>query len=126
MKLSSDVSVLRFAHQGINNFACLHDFGKNVIENFPRVYKISIHAIEVDASNIVIAESSVAEGSVSSISVRRIITAINDAKHHMTIDRSMRPQNMEHASVFATFKIEHEAYLSTKDDDDSKVPKIDD
>ena len=38
----------------------------------------------------------------------------------------MNPQNMAYSSVLATFKIEHEAYLSVKHDDDSDVPKIND
>ena len=33
---------------------------------------------------------------------------------------------MAYSSVLATFKIEHEAYLSVKDEDDAKVPKIND
>ena len=33
---------------------------------------------------------------------------------------------MGYASVLATFKINHEAYVFVKDDEDSKVPKMDD
>ena len=36
----------------------------------------------------------------------------------------MDPQNMVNGNSFVTFKIEHEDYLSIKDDDYSNVPKI--
>ena len=38
----------------------------------------------------------------------------------------MNPQNMAYSSILVTFKIEYEAYLSTADEDDTKIPKIND
>ena len=38
----------------------------------------------------------------------------------------MNSQNMAYSSVLETFKIEYEAYLFIKDEDDAKVPKIND
>ena len=50
MKLSSDGSVLRLNHEDITNFVSLHDFDKNIIENFTSLYKSSVVAIESDDS----------------------------------------------------------------------------
>ena len=123
MKLRSDDSILRLTHEGVNNFSSLSDF---VIENFPRVCKSSIPAIEEDATNSIASEASVSGGNVSSISVSRLIAAVNSTKHWGSISRTMNPQKMAYSNVLVTFKIDHEAYLSVKDEDSSKVPKIDD
>ena len=126
IKLSSDAAVLRVTHEGITNFVSLSDFDKTSIENLPRVCKNSIPAIEADPSNSISAETYVAGANVSLISVRRLITAVNAAKYYGSIARVMNPQNMAYSSVLAEFKIEYEAYLSIKDDDDAKVPKVND
>ena len=126
IKLSSDAAVLRVTHEGITNFASLSDFDKKSIENLPGVCKNSIPAIEADPTNSIASETSVAGANVSLISVRRLITAVNATKYYGSIARVMNPQNMAYSSVLAEFKIEYEAYLSIKDDDDAKVPKIND
>ena len=126
IKLSSDAAVLRVTHEGITNFASLSDFDKKSIENLPGVCKNGIPAIEADPSNSIASETSVAGANVSLISVRRLITAVSAAKYYGSIARVMNPQNMAYSSVLAEFKIEYEAYLSIKDDDDAKVPKIND
>ena len=126
MKLSSHASALRIAHEGITNFASLYDFDKKNIQNLTRVCKNSIPAIETDATNSIAAEDSVFGPSISSTSVSRFIVAIKSSKHYSSISRVMNLQKIGYASVLVTFKVEHEAYLSIKDDDDSKVPKIND
>ena len=126
IKLSSDAAVLRVTHEGITNFASLSDFDKKSIENLPGVCKNGIPAIEADPSNNIASETSVAGANVSLISVRRLITAVSAAKYYGSIARVMNPQNMAYSSVLATFKIEYEAYLSIKDEDDAKVSKIND
>ena len=126
IKLSSDAAVLRVTHEGITNFAYLSDFDEKSIENLPGVCKNGIPAIEADPSNNIASETSVAGANVSLISVRRLITAVSAAKYYGSIARVMNPQNMAYSSVLAEFKIEYEAYLSIKDDNDSKVPKIND
>ena len=126
IKLSSDASVLRVTHEEINNFTSMSDFDKKSIENLPSVCKNTIPATEADPTNSIAPEASVAGANVSSILVSRIITAFNAAKYYGSIARVMNPQNMAYSSVLATFKIEYEAYLSIKDEDDAKAPKIND
>ena len=56
----------------------------------------------------------------------RLVIAVNAAKHYGSISRVMNPQNMAYTSVLATFNFKYEAYLSVKDEDESKVPRIND
>ena len=120
MKLSSDTSVFRLTHEGITNFASMSDFDKKSTDKFPSVWNNNIPAIEVDATNIITSEVSVTVANISSISVSRLISAVNAVKYYGSISRVTNPQNMGYASVLATFKIEHEASMSIKDDDGSK------
>ena len=124
MKLNWDDSVLRLIHEGIANFASLSDFDKNTIENLSSVWKNSIPDIEADPRNSTTAEAYVAVARISSILVRRRITVFNAANHYGSISRVMSPQNMVYTIVLEIFNIEHEDYLSIKDDYDSNVPKI--
>ena len=91
IKLSPDASVLRVTHEGITNFASMSDFDKKSIENMPSVCKNSIPAIEADPTNSIAPESSVVGANVSSISVSRLITAVNAAKNYGSITRVMSP-----------------------------------
>ena len=126
MTLSLDASVLRLTHEGVTNFACLSDFDKKSIENLPRVHKNSIPDTESDATNRISAEVSFAGVNVSLISTSRLITSFNADNHYSSIARVTTPQNIGYASVLETFKIEHEACVSVKDDYDSKVPNAND
>ena len=126
MKLSSDGSVLRLTHEGITNYASLADFDKKSIQYLPQICRERIPEILEDAANGIAAEAAVPGANVSSISVSRLITAVNAAKYYNAIDRVMTPQSMNYANVLSIFKIEHEAYMSLKDDDEPKVPKIND
>jgi len=126
MKLSSDASVLRLTHEGITNFASLSDFDKKSIQLLPQICKNSIPAIVEDIPNNITAEVAIPGANVSSISVSRLITAVNAAKYYNSISRAMNPTNMNYANVLSTFKIEYEAYVSLKDEDEPKVPKIND
>ena len=94
IKLSSDALVIRVTHEGITNFASLSDFDKKSIENLHSVYKNRIPAIEADPTNSIASEASVAGANVSSISVSRLITALNAVKYHGSIAMAMNPQNM--------------------------------
>ena len=126
MKLSSDASVLRLTHEGITNFAPLTDFDKKSIQFLPQICKNGIPAIAEDVANNIAAEGAVPGANVSSISVSRLITAVNAAKYYNSIAREINPQNMNYVNVLMTFKIEYEAYNSLKDEDEPKVPKIND
>ena len=126
MKLSLDASVLRLTHEGITNFTCLSDFDKKSIQDLPNIYKKSIPVIYACASNNIGAEAAVSGANISYILVSRLATAVNTAKHYGFIARVMNPQNMKFLTVLATFKVYHEACVSEKYEDDTKVPKIND
>ena len=81
VNLSSDASVLRVTHEVITNFASLSDFDKKSIENLPSVRKNSIPAIKANHTNSIASEASVAGANFSSISVNRLVTAVNAVKH---------------------------------------------
>ena len=118
--------MLRVTHEGITNFASLSNFDKKSIEKLPSVCKNKFLVIEADPTNSIASEASVTGANVSSNSVSRPIAAVNAAKYCGPIARVMNPKNMAYSSVLATFKIEYEAYLSIKDEDDAKVPNIND
>ena len=51
MKLSSNASVTRLLHEGINNMNALLDFDKDSIEALPKACARTIDDIETDAAN---------------------------------------------------------------------------
>ena len=126
MKLSSDASVLRLTHEGITNFASLSDFDKKSTQLLPQIYKNRIAAIVEDLPNNIAAEAAVPGANVSSISVSRLIIAVNAAKYYNSIVRAMNSQNMNYTNVLNTFKIKYEACISIKGEDEPKVLKIND
>ena len=126
MKISSDASAVRLTHEGVTKSASLSGFDKKSIENLPSVCKNSIPAIEADASNSIAAKSYASGVKISSMSVSRLITNVNAAKHYGLIASAMNPQHISYTSFLETFKIQYEACLSVKDEDDSNVPKIND
>ena len=84
--------MLRLTHEGDTNLVSLSDFDKKNIEYFPSVFQNVIPAIDTDSINMITAEPFVSGDSVSSISVSRIITAVNAAKPYGLIDRVMNPK----------------------------------
>ena len=126
IKLSSDAAVTRITHEGITNFDSLADFDKKSIERLPQICKETIPAIEADVANAVEAEQVVNGANISSISVRRLITASNAVQYYQSINRVINPVNMHYNNVLLTFKIEWEAYTELRDTDAPKVPKIND
>ena len=83
-----------------------------------------IPTIEACATNSIRSEASVTGDKISLILIGRLIAAFNAAQHHGSIAGARSPQKRDYSSVLETFKIDHEAYLSVKDEDNSKVPKI--
>ena len=124
MKINSDASVLHLTHESIANFTSLSNFDKKSIEKLPSFCKKSIPAIEEDATNSITVEASTTGAKMSPILVSRLLKAVNDHNCYGSIYRLITPKNFGYESVFAIFKIECKAYLSAKDDDDSKAPKI--
>lgn len=126
IKLSSDAAVNRIIHEGITTFDSLADFDKKSIERLPQICKEGIPAIVADADNAIIAEEAVNGANISSISVRRLITASNAVIYYQSINRVITNANMHYNNVLMTFKIEWEAYQELRDADEPKIPKIND
>ena len=80
IRLSSDAAVTRIASEGITTFASLLNFDRKSIQYLPGTCKVSISAIEADDLNNVEAEPSVNGAKTSTISVCRLIVAVNAAK----------------------------------------------
>ena len=87
MKLSSDASVLRLTKEGITNFESLTDFDKKSLERLPLTCKENIRAITANPANGITAERAVPGANLSSISVRRLIVAMNALEYYTSIDR---------------------------------------
>ena len=125
MKISSDASALRLTHEGVANFhPCMTS-----IRRASRTCIASARTASLLLNPMTLTASQTKLPSLELTSPRcwsKPIRAVNTAKHYGSISRVASLQNMGHASVLETFKNEHEAYLSVKDDDDSKIPKIND
>ena len=126
MKLNSKASVLRLTKEGITNFESLTDFDKKSLEGLPAICKGSIKAIAADAANGIVAERLVPGASLSAISVRRLIVAINAAQYYTSINRLMTVGNMGYDTVLKGFKIEWDTYQDLRDQDAPDVPLISD
>lgn len=126
MKLTSDRAVTRITYEGITNYDSLLDFDKKAIQGIPSICKETIPAIPEDVPNNIVAEVEVPGANVSSISVQRLIVAVNAAKYYNAIGRAMSAQNMHYVNVLSDFKVEYESYTNLKDEDEPKVPKIND
>ena len=126
MKLSSDASVNRLLHEGINNYEALTDFDTKSIERLPSICKNNIPAIVEDLANGIPAEAEVPGANVGSISVRRLLTAMHASKYYTSIGRTMVASNMHYGQVLSDFQLEWEDYVSLKEKDDPTVPSISD
>ncbi len=126
MKLSSDASVLRLTKEGITNFESLTDFDKKSLERLPATIKESIDAIAADPQNNIAAENAVPGATLSSISVRRLIVAMNAAEYYTSIGRVMTVPTMHYNNVLKSFKTEWETYQDLRDQDAPEVPLIND
>ncbi len=126
MKLSSDAAVLRLVKEGITNFESLTDFDKKSIESLPRTCREDIDEVQADDDNGIEAEAEVPGANLSSISVRRLITAMNAAEYYTSIGRAMTPESMSYNDVLKPFKVEWDTYQDLRDQDEPDVPLISD
>ena len=126
MKLSSDSAVNRILHEGITNFESFADFDKKSIERLPSVCKESIDEIEEDDDNGIEYEAAVNGATISSISVRRLIVAVQAAKYYELIGRTMGTGNMHYMNVLKNFKMEYDSYIELKNADEPSIPKVND
>ena len=126
MKLSSNAAVLRLTKEGITNFESLTDFDKKSMERLPATCKETIAQIARDRANNIPAENEVPGANISSISVRRLIVAMNASEYYSSIGRVMTIDNMNYDNILKNFKIEWDTYQDLRDQDAPDVPLISD
>ena len=126
MKLLSDASVTRVSCEGITNLDSLRDFDHKSIKKLPDACSRAIAAIAEDVANGIAAEAAVPAANISSVSVNRLCIASDAAKYYHSIGRTLTLQKMHWNNVLATFKIEFEAYEKLREEDEPKVPRIND
>ena len=126
MKLSSDAAVTRILHEGITTFESLTDFDDKSIGRLPTVCKEDIEEIREDSANGIQHEPPVRGATISSISVRRLIVAVQAAKYYEMVSRTMTAANMHYTNVLKDFKLEYDSYVELKDSDEPKIPKVND
>ena len=88
MKLSSDAAVTRILHEGITTFESLTDFDDKSIKRLPTICKEDIDNIHEDLANGIQREPPVSGATISSISVRRLIVAVQAAKYYDMVCRT--------------------------------------
>ena len=124
MKLSPDAAVTRITYEGITNYDSLVDFDKKSIESLSSTYKDKIPETTEDIANGVTAEVEISGENVSLVSVCRLDVASNIAKYFTSIGKAMTSTNMHYIKVIFNFRIEREAYLKLKAEDNPKPPTI--
>jgi len=126
MKLSSDAAVTRILYEGITNFDSLSDFDKSSIEGLPETCREKIAAVTADATLNIAAEPEIPSANIGSISIRRLLVAMNAVKYYQSIDRTINPANMHYGNVLSGFKLEWEAYRDLRKQDELDVPLVKD
>ena len=96
------------------------------IQGLPVLCIKMITAIIADNANNIAAEPEVPGANVSSMSVRRLIVAIEAAKYYQSIGRTMNTDNMHYNNVLSKFKINWDAHVSLKSQDAPDVQMIND
>ena len=126
IKLASDAAVLRITHEGVTDFPSLVDFDRDSIESLGKVCNRKIDKITEDIPNGIPAENEVAGANISSISIRRLVVAMNASKYYKAIGRTATIDNMHYSNVLKAFKEDHEAYVLLKKQDEPKYPAVND
>ena len=126
IKLASDAAVLRITHEGVTDFPSLVDFDRDSIESLGKVCNRKIDKITEDIPNGIPAENEVAGANISSISIRRLVVAMDASKYYKSIGRTATIDNMHYSNVLKAFKEDHEAYVLLKKQDEPKYPAVND
>ena len=127
MKLSSNRTVARLVAEGITDFDSLVDFDKKSIQYLPKTVKETIPQIAEDVGAGIEAQRAIPGVVLSTISVRRLITAVNAADYYTPIGMTMDVDNMNYNNVLKFFKVEWETcYQDLLDQDTPDVPLISD
>ena len=126
IRLSSDRAVNRLIAEGIVNFASLLDLDKKSVEALPSVCKETIPAVAADVNNGIAAEAAVNGANITSISVRRLIVAVNAAYYYHSIGRTLDHRCLHYDNVLSKFKTEWDNYQTLRDLDEPDVPLVND
>ena len=126
MKLNTDSAVNRIVAEGLTGFDVLPDFDKKSIQLLPSVCKNAIPEVVADAATGQAAEPAIPGANISTISVRRMIVAVQAANYYTSIGRAMNSSSMHYTNVLSKFKLEWEDYESLKSQDDPTVPSVHD
>ena len=126
MKLASDAAVIRITYEGMTDFASLLDFDRESIEALSKACSKTIPAVAEDVANGIAAENEVPGANISSISIRRLVVAMNAAKYYTSIGRTINAVNMHYSNVLTGFKTDYEAYSLLKKQDEPEAPVVND
>ena len=126
MKLSTASAVTRITYEGITTYASLLDFDKSSIEALPKACRQTIPAIEEDEANGIDAVPQILGANISTISVRRLIVAMNAAHYYKSIGRALTDASMHYTNVLSGFKDDYDNYLELKKQDKPETPVVND
>jgi len=126
MKMSSDASVVRVTYEGITNYLSLLDFDRDSIESLSKACSRPIAAIAEDLPSLIAAEPQVPAANISTISIRRLVIAVQAAKYYTNIGRTPDDSNMHYLNVLSGFKVDYEAYALLKKNDKPDTPMVHD
>ena len=76
--------------------------------------------------NNVVEKPAVNRKNISTISVSRLIVAVNAAKFYGAVGRLMTLQNIHYVNVLSNFKVKWDAYKYLRTQDDTKVQNVND
>ena len=104
MKLYVASAVTRITYEGVTSYNSLLDFGKASRESLPKACRQTIPTIEEDDANGIEAEPEIQGANISTISVRRLIVAMQAAHYYRSIGREPSDASMHYTNVLNNFK----------------------
>ncbi len=126
MKLLSNAAVTRITYEGVTDFRSLLDFDRESIEALAKACSKAIDAIAADNQLGITAEPAVNAANISSISIRRLVVAMQAVKYYTSIGRIPNEINMHYGNILSTFKTDYEAYALLRKQDAPEVPTLND
>jgi hypothetical protein len=126
IKLSSDSAVNRITFEGVTDYKSLLDFDRESVEALSKACSRTIPAIAADVANGISAEAEVLGANISSISIRRLVVAMNAVKYYTSVGRTPEAANMHYDNILSGFKTDYEAYCLLKKQDEPTAPVVND
>ena len=126
MKLSVASAVTRITYEGVTSYSSLLDFDKASIESLSKACKQTIPAIEEDEANDIQAEPVIQGANISTISIRRLIVAMQAVLFYKSIGREPTDASMHYTNVLSNFRDDYENFKQLKKQDKPETPVIND